>query len=125
MQTPFTVAVPLTDLTCRRHSQYVTWNAEAEIAFQKLKDLLMETPVPGVADPSRSYVLQIDASERGLGAIFSQADHQGDKHLSLMQAKSYCPGRQSIQPLIKNVWPSCGLSSGFMSNFMAGHCDPD
>ena len=75
-----TVAAPLTELTCKRRLQHITWNAEAEIAFQNLKDLFMKTPVLGVADHSRSYALQTDASERGLGAILSLADHQGDEH---------------------------------------------
>ena len=55
--------IPLTDLTSKRCPQHVTLNVETEAAFQKLKDLLMEMPVLGVADPSRPYVLQIDASE--------------------------------------------------------------
>ena len=37
----------------------------------------METQVLGVAELSRSYVLQSDTSERGLGVVLSQADHQG------------------------------------------------
>ena len=67
-------------LTSKRHPKHVTSNVETEAAFQKLKDLLMEMPVLGVADPSRSYVLQTNASEWGLGAVLSQADHQEEEH---------------------------------------------
>ena len=54
------VAAPLTDLTCKHHLQQVKWSAETEIAFQKLKSVLIEMPVLGVADPSQPYVLQTD-----------------------------------------------------------------
>ena len=56
------------------------WSAETEIAFQKLKSLLVEMPVLGVADPSQPYVLQTDASEKGLGAVLSQTNSRGEEH---------------------------------------------
>ena len=101
-----TVAAPLTDLTCKCRLQHVTWNAETEIAFQKLKDLLVETPVLGVADPSRSYVLQCDASERGLGAVLSQADRQGDEHPIAYASRKLLPRETKYSTIEKNVWPS-------------------
>ena len=73
-------ATPLTDLTCKRQPQQVKWSAETEIAFRKLKSLLVETPVLGVAYPSQPYVLQTDASEKGLGAVLSQINRQGEEH---------------------------------------------
>ena len=51
------VATPSTDLTGKCHPQRVKWSAEMEIAFQKLKSLLIEMPVLGVADPSQPSVL--------------------------------------------------------------------
>ena len=100
-----TVAAPLTDLTCKRHLQHITWNAEAEIAFQNLKDLFMETPV---LDHSRSYALQTDASERGLGAVLSQADHQGDEHPIAYASRKLLPRETKYSTIEKEclaiVW---------------------
>ena len=101
--------VPLTDLTSKRGPQHVTWNAETEVAFHKLKDLLMETPVLGVADPSRSYVLHTDASEQGLGAVLSQADCQGEEHLIAYASQKLLPRETKYSTIEKEylaiVWP--------------------
>ena len=103
-----TVAAPLTDLTRKCRPQHVIWNAETEVAFQKLKDLLMETPVLGVANPSRSYVLQTDASERGLGAVLSQADDQGEEHPIAYASRKLLPRETNYSTIEKEclaiVW---------------------
>ena len=74
------IAAPLTDLTCKGKAQNVEWVEKHESAFQKLKDHLTTMPVLHVADPSRPYILQTDASDRGLGAVLSQADDLGEEH---------------------------------------------
>ena len=45
-----------------------------------MKDALIDTAVLRVADPTKPYILQTDASERGLGAVLSQVDAQGEEH---------------------------------------------
>lgn len=53
-----------------------SWTEDCEYAFQTLKGLLTSAPVLAYADFSRPFVLEVDASHQGLGAVLSQ-DHQG------------------------------------------------
>lgn len=48
------------------------WNDECEQAFQALKEQLVSAPVLGYADFGKPFVLEIDASHVGLGAVLSQ-----------------------------------------------------
>ncbi len=56
------------------------WEDKQEVAFQQLKHLITSTPLLWVADPTKPYILQTDASDRGLGAVLSQEDEQGEEH---------------------------------------------
>lgn len=48
------------------------WTEAMENAFLTLKKMLVEAPVLGYADFSKPFVLEIDASQVGLGAVLSQ-----------------------------------------------------
>ena len=74
-----TIALPLTDLT-RKRSKSITWTAECENAFQQLKARLTREPVLKSPDFSKPFVLQTDASDRGVGAVLSQLDASGAEH---------------------------------------------
>ncbi|KAL1278784.1 hypothetical protein QQF64_025457 [Cirrhinus molitorella] len=60
------------------------WNAECENSFQTLKTKLVTAPVLAYADFSKPFVVEIDASHQGLGAILSQ--EQGGKRRSIAYA---------------------------------------
>nr|GEX39285.1 retrovirus-related Pol polyprotein from transposon 297 family [Tanacetum cinerariifolium] len=51
------------------------WSTEALIAFQKLKQALMTTPVLRLPDFSKDFTVECDASSEGVGAILSQEVH--------------------------------------------------
>jgi len=59
------IAVPLTNLT-RKMPNQVLWSTECEEAFKSSKEALLKAPVLAVVDPE-PFILQTDASERGLG----------------------------------------------------------
>ena len=48
------------------------WSDECQTAFESLKAALTTTPVLGFADFSLPFVLEVDASLQGLGAVLSQ-----------------------------------------------------
>ena len=73
-----TIATPLTDLTRKTQPNKVDWTAECEMAFSKLKELLTTAPVLQTPDFSKMFIVQTDASERGVGAVLSQVGESGE-----------------------------------------------
>ncbi len=65
------VAAPLTSLTKRSTSQ-LSWSTEAKQAFQELKDRFTSAPILHHPDPSHPFIIEVDASSTGIGAILSQ-----------------------------------------------------
>ena len=74
------VAAPLTDLTKKTAPNNVCWNQQCDKAFKELKRLLCTSPVLRNPDFSRRFILQTDASDRGVGAVLSQKDKNGEEH---------------------------------------------
>lgn len=64
------VAAPLTRLTSSLTS--FTWTPDAEAAFSELKRRFTTTPILIQPDPSRQFVVEVDASNIGVGAVLSQ-----------------------------------------------------
>lgn len=56
------------------------WSEEADEAFQTLKSALCSTPVLAYPQFDRDFVLEVDASLKGLGACLSQRDDSGCLH---------------------------------------------
>ena len=75
-----TVALPLTDCTKKAAPSKVNWTDACETAFVELKRRLTSPPVLKSPDLSRPFILQTDASERGIGAVLSQTTTKGDEH---------------------------------------------
>lgn len=56
------------------------WNKESERAFQSLKAALISFPVLRNPDCSLSFLVHVDTSEMGLGAVLSQVFYR-EEHL--------------------------------------------
>ncbi|KAL0163661.1 hypothetical protein M9458_039414, partial [Cirrhinus mrigala] len=65
------VAAPLTSLTCKGTTKLV-WTPASEQAFQELKTRFTSAPILRHPDPSKQFIVEVDASNTGLGAILSQ-----------------------------------------------------
>jgi hypothetical protein len=72
-----TITAPLSDLTRKEMSKHVKWNEDLEKSFTTLKGMLARDPILACPDSNRSFRLQTDASERGLGAVLSQEGEDG------------------------------------------------
>ncbi|GJY46363.1 peroxidase 64 [Tanacetum coccineum] len=62
-------------LTALTKKDGLVWSTEALIAFHKLKQALMSTPVLRLPDFSKDFTVECNASSEGVGAILSQEDH--------------------------------------------------
>ncbi len=64
------LAAPLTALTSTKTP--FRWSSAAEAAFAKLRSCFVSAPILVAPDPSRQFVVEVDASEVGVGAVLSQ-----------------------------------------------------
>ncbi len=71
------LAAPLTTLTSPRTT--FRWSDTAEAVFTKLKGCFVSAPILITPDPSRQFVVEVDASEVGVGAVLSQRPPSDDK----------------------------------------------
>ena len=69
------VAEPLHRLT-RKEAEFV-WSQDCQYAFDSLKQKLTEAPVLAYPSFDRDFVLETDASIKGIGAILSQKQDDG------------------------------------------------
>lgn len=72
-------AAQLTDLTASRCPNQIQWTEEAMAAFQDIRQSLSKKPVLYSPNFDEDFVLQTDASDRGLGAVLLQGP-PGDRH---------------------------------------------
>ncbi|KAI2657562.1 Transposon Tf2-9 polyprotein [Labeo rohita] len=64
------LATPLTALTSTKTP--FRWSSAADAAFAKLKSCFVSAPILVAPDPSRQFVVEVDASEVGVGMVLSQ-----------------------------------------------------
>lgn len=64
------IAAPLTGLTSIK--QPFVWSSAAQAAFEKLKTMFTNAPVLIHPDPDLQFVVEVDASDSGVGAVLSQ-----------------------------------------------------
>ncbi len=71
------LAAPLTALTSTKMT--FRWSNAAEAAFTKLRGRFVSAPILRAPDPTRQFVVEVDASEVGVGAVPSQRATSDDK----------------------------------------------
>ena len=74
------IAAPLSDLTKKSLPNEVCWSEACEKSFKCLKELLCKSPILHNPDFGKPFVLQTDASNRGVGAVLSQRDGNGEDY---------------------------------------------
>ena len=75
------IAAPLYDLTSGdnkdKKSEHVDLSPEACEAFDRLKEACLQAPILSFPDFNKPFLLEMDASGRGLGAVLSQKQADG------------------------------------------------
>ncbi|XP_074278160.1 uncharacterized protein LOC141601756 [Silene latifolia] len=66
------ISKPLTD---QLKKEGFSWGSEAQLAFEKLKRALVIAHVLAVPDYSKTFVVETDVSQSGIGAVLMQYDH--------------------------------------------------
>ena len=69
------IASPLHGLT-KKNCTFV-WTTECQKAFESLKEKLISAPVVVYPDFGKPFVLEMDVSIKGLGAVLSQRQSNG------------------------------------------------
>ena len=95
------LALPLTDLTTKNAANMINWTSACEAAFQELKRRLTCLPVLQSPDLSKQFVLQTDASERGIGAVLSQRSSDGEEHPVTYYSRKLLPREERYSTIEK------------------------
>ena len=100
------IAAPLTELTKKGESNKVHWDEPQQRAFDSLKALTVQ-PILKMADLSKPFTLQVDASNEGLGAVLLQ-DEEGKKSPIAYASRKLKPSEKSYAVIEKEclalVW---------------------
>lgn len=73
------VAAPISSLTKRSEGPF-SWTEGADRAFKTLKQRFSSAPILTLPDPALPFIVEVDASEVGIGAILSQRSSDGKLH---------------------------------------------
>ena len=72
------MAAPLTVLTGKSQTRFC-WTPEADRAFMELKGRFTSGTILVHPDPTRPFVVEVDASDTGAGAVLSQWNEEDKK----------------------------------------------
>jgi hypothetical protein len=101
------VAEPLTALTQKSEPTVIKWTSKCEGSFQKLKSLLISSPILRSPDYSLPFVVQTDASDIGLGVVLSQVV-EGVEHPVCFLSRKLLPREKNYSTIEKEclavVW---------------------
>lgn len=123
------IASPLTDTLRKGEPEKVRWNEAKESAFQHLKEVLSSGPVLRTPDYSKEFIVQCDASDRGLGVVLSQVGEDAEEHLVLYASRKLTCREEAYSASEKEcaclVWAVQKLSCylyGAKFTFETDHC---
>ncbi|KAI7808332.1 Pol polyprotein [Triplophysa rosa] len=70
-------AMPLTALTSTKVP--FRWNQDAQVAFDSLKSRFVSVPILSIPDPELQFIVEVNASDVGVGAVLCQRSAQDGK----------------------------------------------
>ena len=102
------IAAPLSDLTKKGAPTRVNWTSNCESAFRSLKEVLLLSPVLVNPDWDKPFILQTDASDRGIAGVLSQVDANGEDHPIVYLSRKLLPREVAYSTIEKEclalVW---------------------
>ena len=88
-----TIAFPLN--TLMKKDRPWEWGDKQEAAFLELKSQLCGAAILKLPDPYRPFILTTDWSQRGMGAILSELEQEGEEHPVCYASRSCNPAEQN------------------------------
>ena len=73
------------------------WSKECQEGFDKLKEALTTVPILAYPDYSKPFLLETDASLKGLGAVLSQKSDDNMVRVIAYASRSLRPGEKSMR----------------------------
>lgn len=101
------IAKPLHRLT--EDNRDFDWNDECDEAFQSLKKALCSAPILTFPVPGKTFILDTDASNFGIGAVLSQESEGREQVIAYFSKvlskpeKNYCVTRRELLAVVKAV----------------------
>ncbi len=83
-------------MTKKGEPTWVRWTSTCENAFTKLKSMLKSPPVLRPPHWDNLFILQVDASDFGVGAILSQLDMEGQEHPIVFASRKLQPRKMKL-----------------------------
>ena len=117
------IAAALTDLTRKEASNRVNWTPGCQQAFDELKRILCSSAVLRSPDFTRPFILQTDASNRGVGAVLSQRDTNGVEHPVAYFSRKLLP-REENYPAIEKECLAIKLATHAFRVYLLGNHSP-
>ncbi len=81
------IAAPLTNLLNKGVANPIPWTEDCEAAFKTLKEKMCSSPVLQSPDFTQSFLVQVDASAKGLGAVLVQGTQGNEKPVVYLSRK--------------------------------------
>jgi hypothetical protein len=94
------ISRPLTDLL-KKHTSFV-WTTEHSVAFETLKQALIAADVLVLPNFAKPFIVEIDASDGGIGAALMQEGHPWHSSVS-----PWVPNQEVCLHTKKSTWPYC------------------
>lgn len=69
------IATPLTNLLAKAARSPIEWTGDCDTAFRSLKEKMCSSPVLQNPDFTQRFLVQVDASATGVGAVLAQGEN--------------------------------------------------
>jgi len=101
------LAASLSDLMHEGQLNRIEWGEAQEKASQSIKAILTKEPILRLPDPGKTYFLQTEASDNGIGAVLMQ-EHDGKLFLVCYGSKKLSSAERNYSTIEKEclaiVW---------------------
>ena len=82
---------------CKKDLPPFEWTEQCQQSLDTLKDALTSAPVLAYPDYSKPFILETDASLKGLGAVLSQRGDDNEVHVVAYASRSLRPSERSMR----------------------------